>query len=482
LAGAIGNSAEIEIKRGSWFEPAIAWVVVIASSGTKKSPAIKAATAGVRAEQKRLNETHNNDKKKYDLESASYNAMEKDKRPLEKPQAPRLRHAYTTNATIEALAERLQYSSGMLLVSDELSGFLSSFGEYKNARNSDVQGYLSMFSGVQLKIDRKTSEQPTIQIERPNVSIAGGIQPGIAKRIFKPEYFDNGLIARFLVVAPPEMFSGYTDAEIDPAVRRGFDALFEELYARASGNTQTMRLTPDALALWKSFQDAHALETKAMFHERLREAWSKLEGYCARFALILQAVENATAHSFESEITANVMQRAIELCRWFAYETRRAYSILSGDQHAVEQDSLIGWIYGQGGRVTARQLQRHSRQYQNSEQAKAALHTLVDAGSGHWEYPGPANKGGAPSEIFVLGTTNNNGPAAANPPQPGAVPATLPGTNSIFAVDNTATKGVSGGFVSVNAVGSPPKLRLPPPRRVSKPGNVTKSNGDENHD
>lgn len=47
LAGAIGNSRQILLKRG-WVEPALLWAVLVGDSGTQKSPALDAATKYLR--------------------------------------------------------------------------------------------------------------------------------------------------------------------------------------------------------------------------------------------------------------------------------------------------------------------------------------------------------------------------------------------------------------------------------------------------
>jgi len=444
LASAIGNSAQMRLKE-SWFERAILWSAIIARSGCKKTPAMQAAMRGVAAWQKRLSDEYKEKRKRYEQELAEYTAKEKSARPAEKPQPPTMQHVWVSDVTLEALAVCLQNSPfGLLLGRDELSGFIQSFGEYKGGKGSDVQGYLSMFSASSVKIDRKTGDQNTIFIERPHVSIIGTIQPEILKRVFIREFFENGLASRFLFAMPPEPMGGWTNYQPDFAIQQAIDQLFESLYARAgkSRDAQTMTPTPDALELFKTFVNEHSRETAAMYNERLRAAWSKLEGYCARFALVLQVIADAVDGRINCDISDSVMQNAIELTEWFKHETRRVYSILHADQQVDAQDSLIGWIYSQGGRVTPRQLMRRSRRYTTSESAAAELESLVADGLGRWEYSKPGQSGGTPSVTFVLGNSTN---------------LAIPGTTAFSLVDKTPDVKSPRGCVSVSATREPPK-------------------------
>jgi hypothetical protein len=57
--------------------------------------------------------------------------------------------------------------------------------------------FLSIWSGKAVRVDRKTDEQ-FLYIEKPNLSIVGGIQPGTLIRKLRGEHLGNGLAQRFL--------------------------------------------------------------------------------------------------------------------------------------------------------------------------------------------------------------------------------------------------------------------------------------------
>jgi Protein of unknown function (DUF3987)/Primase C terminal 1 (PriCT-1)/RepB DNA-primase from phage plasmid len=409
LGSAIGNARQIRLKDG-WDEPPIIWSGVIARSGSKKSPGMKLATRHVMREQQRLTEKFQQQFKDYEHDLAAYNTMDKAKRPPEKPSPPKPVHVVVSDTTFEALADRLRYAPhGLLAARDELSGFLKSFGEYKGGNGSDVQGYLSCFNASPMKIDRKTGDQATIFIPRPHVSITGTIQPGILRRAFTGEFFDNGLAARFLLAMPPDYASGWTEGTIERDTIESIDRLFIILYGLQSDShneSVTLTPTPAALKLFKSFVNRNGDEINAMSDDRLRASWSKLEAYAARLALILQLVRDALTIGEQPPcpppvVDVTAMESGISLVEWFKGETRRIYAMLDYESETDHRRELVEYIRSSGGSVTVRELQRHSRKYATSEAAEAALEQLVGAGLGRWEVVKPDGPG-QPSRVLIL--------------------------------------------------------------------------------
>ena len=71
LAGAIGNTRRIQLKRG-WAEPAIVWTAIVGESGTQKSPAFRLALRAVRTQQHRMMKEHQQALKQWEVESELY--------------------------------------------------------------------------------------------------------------------------------------------------------------------------------------------------------------------------------------------------------------------------------------------------------------------------------------------------------------------------------------------------------------------------
>ncbi len=201
LASAIGNSRRIQLKHG-WTEPAIIWTGIVGESGTMKSPALELALSPVRKRQQRSWQEYFEAMTVYQEELEQHEQLVAEwKRnkcegfPPLKPVKPVADRCWCDDVTIEALAELLLNQwRGLLLVRDELSGWLCSFDRYAQGKGSDVAKWLEMFGGRPIVVDRKTSEP--LNVPCAAVSITGGIQPGTLQRALGQKYRDNGLALR----------------------------------------------------------------------------------------------------------------------------------------------------------------------------------------------------------------------------------------------------------------------------------------------
>ena len=415
-AAAVGNCLQIELKKG-WTEPCILWCVVVAESGTLKSPALELALRPVRNRQRlamkeyrAAMETYEADSAQYEIDLAAWKkARGTTDRPV-KPQPPVCWRNITEDTTIEALAMLLVSNwRGLLVGKDEWAGWLRSFGQYKQGRGGDEAHWLNMHGGRPMIVDRKTTG--AIVVSRAAVSICGGIQPGPLARALRPEFHENGLLARVLFAHSPRRRKRWTEAEIDPAMEQTIGELFDKLYSlepipNDDGDPQpgTLRLSPEAKTRWIRFFNAHANEQVRLSGDEAA-AWSKLEGYAARLSMVVHCLrwaagDSTLAHS--GVVDDKSMEAGITLSRWFGQETRRVYAILGENDVDRDRHRLVELIRHKGGTVTPRDLIRGSRMFQKTDDAEAALEELAKAGIGKWEYVPPGPKGGQPTRRFVL--------------------------------------------------------------------------------
>ena len=165
LARSIGNSRVIRLKR-TWTEPAIFWAAIVGKSGTHKTPAIEAAVGHLQRKQSTAIADYKKSLIEYEEREAIYGRQYKRWKqsnnkatdsPPQRPQQPVCERYITVDTTIEALAAILnaQYH-GILVVRDELAGWLGGIAEYKSGKGSDLGHWLASWSGVPMTIDRKT--------------------------------------------------------------------------------------------------------------------------------------------------------------------------------------------------------------------------------------------------------------------------------------------------------------------------------------
>jgi hypothetical protein len=416
LASAIGNTHRIALKR-TWSEPAILWTAIVAESGAKKSPPIELALQPIRKRQHDAMQEHAEAMKQHadalamhERDAAHWKRSKSDTPPPAKPEAPIADRCWTDDATTEALAVLLQQNPrGLLMVRDELAGWFN-FDRYAGGKGGgDVAKWLEMFGGRPMVVDRKTGG--TLYVPRAAVSLTGSIQPKTLRRALGEEHRDNGLAARLLFAEPPRKVLRWTEAEVnantEAAVAIVFNRLFGLTMETGDAGDERPRLvamTDDARRAWVTFYNEHAGEQVNLSGDEAA-AWSKLEGYAARLALVVHltrwAAGDATlrdpARVDEASVAAGVV-----LARWFGEEARRVYAILSESDDDRETRRLVELIRRMGGDVSGRELVQRSRMFKTVADAKAALSGLVKAGAGSWVPPEQRGRGGPKAERFVL--------------------------------------------------------------------------------
>jgi hypothetical protein len=413
LAAAIGNTRRVQLKQG-WTEPSILWTVIVGESGSHKSPAMEEAMRPVRARQQeamkqyaRAMLQYRQDLDAHELNSKQWKRSQAGSSPTA-PVKPIADRYWTDDVTIEALVQRLsEQPRGLLLIRDELSGWLSGFDRYN--KGGEVAKWLETHGGRGIIVDRKTSD--TISVPRAAVSIAGGIQPEILRRALSPQYLENGLAARMLLACPPRRLRVWTENDLPGNVRLAMEAVFDRLYslgfvAELQGDLipGALLLDPGAKALFIKFFNEHGREHDAL-GGGLAAAWSKLEGYAARLAMVLHLTRWAAGDETvgDPQVIDDVSMKAgIKLARWFGNEAKRLYGMLAESGEEIVERHLTEHIVSQGGSISIRDLARWGSEYRAAGAAEAALERLVGSGIGRWEYEPQNPSGGQPAKRFCL--------------------------------------------------------------------------------
>jgi len=412
LASAIGNSRLVRIK-SDWKEPCVLWSMLVARTGDAKSPGLDAAVGFLRsmdqcaiAEWRRATREHQKNKK------ASKRA--KQDAPDDDPPPPAKR-CTLQDTTIEAAAAALEANPrGLLLERDELSGFFASFDAYrKGGAGKDRAFWIAAHGARPYVKDRST--QPLIAVERAAVSITGVIQPGVLQSATDKTDREAGLLARFLVSAPPSRKRPFSETEIDQslidAMKRVFDRLLS-LSLMPDGDTWTpieVAMAPEArhaFIEWHNGVDAERFEEP---DADIRALLSKAAGTLARLALVMEltawaggepeaatGLAAAVAEAGPIEVSLDAVQRAIAIMDWCNAEARRVYAML-GEQGPESRrrevvDLIEHLIEDPAQGISPNELRKRTRRFATSQEAEAALEALVESGAGEWTYAG----GGAP--------------------------------------------------------------------------------------
>lgn len=416
LAAAIGNTRRLKVKK-VWSAPAILWTCVVGESSSVKSPARDLALAPVNAAQTRALKRYDADLAAYETEIEEWESEQRQRRgkrksdhkPPPKPTEPIPVRYFADDITIEALACRLQdQPRGLLVKPDELAAWLESHNAYKGGRGGDTKRWLSMFDGRELMVDRKLHKRP-ISVPHASVSICGGVPPAVLARVLGDEHFDDGLAPRFLYSFPTPPPKIWTEADVDRDTERAVESIFGALYAlqfdfddEGERRPKLLTFTPSGKRAWIDFYNAHN-EAAASLSGHLNSAAGKLEGYVPRLALVLHCVRQAAGElSDDAQVDEASVDAAATLVRWFLREFVRVYRVLRESPVDAEHRRLAEWIAARGGEITVRQAQQGRRDLSTTDEAKAALDALAEAGYGEWQRRQPA--AGPPTRVFCVST------------------------------------------------------------------------------
>jgi hypothetical protein len=397
IATAIGSSRSIRLKHG-FIQPSVVWTGIIARSGGRKSPSEQEGCFPILAHERELMRQNQEAAEIYAEQLAQWESK-KGKQHGDKPDKPAFLTSTCDDLTIEVLADILVSNPrGILVHKDELSHWLASFDQYKNARGSDVSRWLSLHTAVALAVDRRTDHRH-YRILNPRVNIAGGIQPKILRRTLTPEFFERGLPARFIFAYPPFRQDKWSEATVSDELRARVLELFSELWLLQpnDGNPQLLGLDRDAKAVFVKFYNECGLSAlEASEHQEA--AWSKLTGYGARFALIGQLAHNPHAKS----VTGAIMEAACNFARWSGNESVRIYDALAETQAQRDRRELVEFIQSRGGAVSVRDVITYYWPLKNqSEETEWRLNALVRSGFGNWHDSRPPGRG-RPTRVFQL--------------------------------------------------------------------------------
>src|SRR5215217_2089332 len=339
LSAAVGNSRQVQLKRG-WKESAALFAVVVAEPGDKKTPAQKAALAPLWQAQKRLKREYQEEYEVYEEElrywEAERKVAAKDGEPAPpKPKEPVLKSVVVDDVTVERLADILDENPrGVTSAQDELSGWVLSMNQYKaGGKGADRQFWLKVWSNATVKVDRKGRKVPAI-IAEPWVSVVGSIQPEILPELNTGR--NDGMTDRFLYSYPEPQHARHTDEEVSAAAEQAVLKLYEKLAELKMPESDgdpfpgTVPMTKDAWEVFKEVADRLLEEAHALtFPGRLRGPWSKLVAYLARLSLVLALSRVAKGNEREQVEPRDVFAASV-LVDYFKAHARRVFAELHG--------------------------------------------------------------------------------------------------------------------------------------------------------
>ena len=312
---ALGNALSLEIKRG-WNEKAIFYVAIVGEPGTNKSSCLEFAIEPLRKIDRENLKAY---KKKLKVYEAEKHSAEQKLKSSEEP--PVYGQVVLSDITVEGfLKQHLNTPRGVAIYADELMGFFKIFSRYRSGNDEEI--WTQLFTGVPIIVNRLHSESFTV--DSPFVGVIGGVQPALLKK-FADGKTGSGFIYRWLFAFPDRRsFARFQDEEIgDETVKAWSEVISKIRSIKYNGKTKVIRFTDGAYQMYRQW-----FNNGRDIMERSSASFigvnTKMERYCARFALAIEVIKYACGESDLSCVTSDSLRKAFKLCYYFIAGAQKA--------------------------------------------------------------------------------------------------------------------------------------------------------------
>ena len=327
------GGAKVNLSMGSRKIPSVLWSAIVLESGGGKSRADSLVIEPLRKMQGEAMTRYEAEYKKYqeDIKEWQKGGDDDDQ---EMPVPPILRKLLFEVATIQAVLKRSGENKGhgALWSRDELAGLFNSLGQFSKGEDESMQILLKLWDGSGVAVDR-VSIQDSYFAESTAISVSGGIQPGVFRKLFGDVDDSNGTQARILFAVPKARRQRYVEGFCHLSER--LPLLYkwlEELPATS------VELSPEAKKYYKKIVDVLGGQIEETVHPAIRTWMSKLPTQILRIALNLHLIEQFYSQSKNIKVlTKQTLERAVKLAQYY----RSAFHVL---QEKVSNSDEISTI------------------------------------------------------------------------------------------------------------------------------------------
>ncbi len=325
LSVIVGNSIKVQVKSG-WIEQCTMWISVVGKAGIGKTPSISSVVFPIMKANNREIRSYIKERDKFN----AYTELDKEqKKNTEEIKKPRKTQFIANDVTLEALVELHDENKNAVAVfKDELAGWLKDMNKYR--AGSDMEFWLSTWSGKSVSLDRKTSKSN--HVESPLISVLGGIQPGVLDSFYTEENKDNGFIDRMLLCFPDLAVDEYNEDELNPQYLTWYSDYIINFYNGIKSSVVQFdnenEIDPiishfsfDAKVEWKRiFNEITGYQNSDDENEYMKSMLPKQKSYIPRFALLINTLTCFHNHSTKTEfktISKESMLAAERLSKYF---------------------------------------------------------------------------------------------------------------------------------------------------------------------
>lgn len=350
ISTSLGGRVRIHIKDGWEDENVCLYLLGLADSSARKTPALDAASAPLR---ERIGELREELRSGVEQNDQLIRITEQEMAAVERLVAqgkseksdahavldtlrelrdqPALPKALVGDVTLEALGKVMGENGGRMgLLESEAGFFKACAGLYGNGR-ADITLVLKAYSGTGHEIDRVGRGHTWMPQTALTLTLI--IQPGVVEHLEKdnPEFKSSGFLNRFLYALPSPMPPGsFETPGVPQLVGQAYCDRIRSLvdHVWTAETIRALQLTQGARKRFAEFYNQ--VEQDKVDGGQLYDVseWAgKLCGQVARLAACLALYDNHGA----SEISEDAMTRALNLAPYLIVHARAAFALMSRD-------------------------------------------------------------------------------------------------------------------------------------------------------
>ncbi|MGW0037490.1 YfjI family protein [Gordonia sp. NPDC003376] len=344
MSAAIGGHVNVQVYDG-WTENGVAYILVVADSGQRKSPAMDDLVTGPIGDAERILAAQCWDTPIDRAGGDSFDVIAGEAE-FTGPE-PRLTAADVTPEKLAALME--DNSERMTIADAEGEVFEVLSGMYSAMPSLGV--FVSAYTGEPVRVDRVS--RPSVHLDQPALTMCLATRPHVASAaLANPRFVGRGFVARIEFAYPESRKSRFERGVSGVTASPSSDVV--AAYKRlVTGLAVTLHDKPRRTAALTEAAQRRMQQISAEFDHRVWSgdltgtfaAWgAKSAGRIARRALHLHMAEHGR-DGVRVLIETSTVERALEIEEWFIANARQAFGVAATGEVKVEHaQSMLDWL------------------------------------------------------------------------------------------------------------------------------------------
>lgn len=181
-------------------------------------------------------------------------------------------------------------------------------------------------------------------IDRPFVSLIGGVQPEVLKKLFADGRSENGFVNRLLFALPEVLVRTMPQYSANDELAADYQNYIRSAYLQNEKNTTgnespiLVPMSTEALEAFEVWQ--RSFNYRNQFDASYDGYLSKLEAYAVRLAFIVEYSWSVLKDGKPESISLDSMNKALEMCSYYFQSYQRARRIQEEPTGGQKEDKI----------------------------------------------------------------------------------------------------------------------------------------------